>query len=370
MRVSVPTLVAAAGVPLTTIGLATAFRGPERAHWRRLALAHGSLGLAALLSDRSLRRCALSRRDAAVALPVGLGLFAVSSFMDVRARRAVPRLDEDAKALDAVAATAGPARMCAYLVLVIAPGEELFWRGLLQGRLAQRHGAVGAAVLTNVLYGAAHVATGNSAVTAVAVCMGGSLSLLRANGASVERLVLAHAACVIPILLGERLRSAGPLGKGAAEMATRGTGRRVSRWGRLVQLANNVAHVTLYERSRGRLGTRMLGQQVGILTTAKQQDGQPYSVPLFTYRDGDDVIVVASYRGSAEHPAWFSNLMTNPDAVIRIGDRSWPVSATVLTGEERGEWWERIVSNFKGYAEYQRRTSREIPVVRLTSHPA
>ncbi|MGW0534062.1 nitroreductase/quinone reductase family protein [Streptomyces sp. NPDC003032] len=370
MGISAPTLVAGAGVPLSAAGLAAAFRGPEHAHWRSLALAHGSLGLAALLSDRSLRRCALSRRDAAVALPVGLGLFAVGSFMDVRARRAVPRLDEDAKALDAVAATAGPARMCACLVLAIAPGEELFWRGLLQGRLARRHGAVGAAVLTSVLYGAAHVATGNSAVTAAAVCTGASLSLLRANGASVERLALAHAAWVVPTLLRERLRGAPEPGKGATGMTTQGTGRRVSRWSRLVQLANNAAHTKLYERSHGRLGTRMLGQQVGILTTTRRRNGQPHSVPLFTYRDGDDVIVVASYRGSAEHPAWFRNLATNPDAVIRIGDRSWPVRATVLTGAERGAWWERVVADFKGYADYQRRTSREIPVVRLTSRPA
>ncbi|MGW6317604.1 nitroreductase/quinone reductase family protein [Streptomyces sp. NPDC055099] len=370
MGIGAPTLVAATGVPLAAAGLAAAFRGPEHAHWRTLTLAHGSLGLAALLSDRSLRGCALSRRDVAAALPVGLGLFAVGAVTDVRARRVLPRLDADAKALDRVAATAGPARMCACLVLAIAPGEELFWRGLLQDRLTRRHGAVRAAVLTSVLYGAAHVATGNSAVTTAALCTGGSLSWLRANGASVERLALAHAAWVVPTLLWERLRDDREPGKEPAQMTTTTTGRRVSRWSRLVQRANNITHTVLYEKSRGRLGTRMLGQQVGILTTVKRQDGQPYSVPLFTYRDGDDVIVVASYRGSAQHPAWFRNLVTNPDAVVRIGDRSWPVRATVLTGAERGEWWERVAADFKGYAAYQRRTSRQIPVVRLTSRPA
>jgi F420H(2)-dependent quinone reductase len=388
LRVSPGALVAGIGVPLSAAGMAAAFRGPDRMHWRRLALAHGSLGLVALVADRSVRRCVVTPRDVSVALRVGLGLFAASSAGDLLMRKSMRRLNDDANTLNTVSSMISPVRMCTYLALVIAPGEELFWRGLLQDRFARRYGARDAAVLTNVLYGAAHVATGNFAVTGVAMCMGSVLSFMRANGASVERLALTHAFWVVPTLLRERARSTRGLRaeqqartatihnlgtSGEADMALfRGStsaGREVSRWSRLVQLVNNSVHVALYEGTRGRLGTRMLGNQVGILTTIRRSGGEPYSVPLFTFRDGDDVIVVASYRGSVEHPAWFRNLLANPNAVIRIGSRAWPVQAKVMDADERAVWWERIVRRFKGYAEYQRRTTREIPMVRLTPRP-
>jgi deazaflavin-dependent oxidoreductase (nitroreductase family) len=143
-------------------------------------------------------------------------------------------------------------------------------------------------------------------------------------------------------------------------------GRKVSQFSKLAQLANNSVHTALYEKTRGHLGTRMLGNQVGILTTARRRDGQPYAVPLFIFRDGNDVIVVASYRGSIEHPTWFRNLLANPMASMQVGNQTWAVQATVMDLDERAVWWERVVHRFGGYAEYQRRTSREIPLVRLT----
>lgn len=376
---------AAIGVPLCLSGLAAAFRGPQRAHWRRLAVTHGSLGIAAVIADRSLRRCRPTRRDAVIAVQVGLGLFAASSLADASARRSVPRLDDDARALSTLSSVVSPVRMSACLALVIAPGEELFWRGLLQGQFARRYGPRNAALLTSIVYGAAHVVTGNSAVTGAAMGMGSALSVMRANGASIERLTLTHACWVVPTLLRARARAMRSRDadtvavrdhtkEGAAEMraseGTRPAGRRVSRWSRLAQLANNSAHITLYKRTHGRLGNRMLGHEVGILTTAQRCGSQPYSVPLFTFRDGDDVIVVASYRGSAEHPAWFRNLLANPHATIQVGKRIWPVQAKVMAADERDVWWERVVRGFNGYADYQRRTSREIPVVRLTPRPA
>ena len=143
-------------------------------------------------------------------------------------------------------------------------------------------------------------------------------------------------------------------------------GRRASRWSRLLQRAGNGVHVALYELTGGRLGGRMLGHQVAILSTIRRPGAEPYSVPLFVFRDGADVIVVASYRGSAEHPAWFRRLLANPDAVIRVGGRAWPVRAKVMAPGERAAWWERVVAQFAGYEKYQHRTSREIPLVRLT----
>jgi deazaflavin-dependent oxidoreductase (nitroreductase family) len=378
-----------AGVPVCAAGLALAFRGPSRAHWRTLALTHGALGLAASVVEPSARHRPATRDDVVAAFRVGAGMFVAGTLVDAVARRAVPRLAADATALRALAATAGPVRMCAHLLLVVAPAEELFWRGLVQGRLTRRLGAGRAAAVTTLLYGLAHVPAGNAAVTGAATGLGGGLSVLRARGASLERLALVHAFWVVPTLLGERARRAGgpPRGRGASHrpydhtaadqedpgMTTKPregrTGRPVTRWSRFVQLANNAVHVALYERTGGRLGTRMLGNQVGILTTVRPRDGQPYSVPLFTFADGPDVIVVASYRGSAGHPTWYRNLLADPDAVLRVGDRVRAVRARVLEGDERAASWRHVVRRFEGYAEYQRRTTREIPLVRLSPRP-
>lgn len=387
-RVDARTLVAVAGVPLSAVGMALAFRGPRHAHWRRLALTQGALGLAALAAGRTSRPPELTRRDLSAAASTGAALFAVGSLMDAWLRRSVPRLGEDAEALRTASSAAGRVRMSACLALVIAPGEELFWRGLVQDLLTQRYGAREAALMVSALYGLAHVATGNSAVTGAATGMGSTLAVLRANGASVERLALTHACWVVPTLLWERARGARPEGRvrststavphraaggGEDDMtASRPLrhdaprGRAVNRWGRFAQRVNNTAHVALYERTRGRVGKRMLGNQVGILTTAGRQGGEPYSVPLFTFSDGKDMLVVASYRGSVHNPAWFRNLLADPDAVLRVADRAWPVRARVLEGDERAETWRWLVEGFKGYAAYQRRTSRELPVVRLS----
>lgn len=390
--------VTVAGVPLCAAGLALAFRGPGQAHWRTLALTHGVLGLAASVVEPAARHRPVGKDDLATAFRIGTGMFLAGALVDAPARRAVPRLAADATALRALTATTGPVRMCAHLLLVVAPAEELFWRGLVQGRLTRRLGAGRAAAVTTVLYGLAHLPTGNAAVTGAATGLGGGLSLLRARGAGLERLALVHAFWVVPTLLTERLRGSGapaperdtgapggfaaPPGPYAPAPAAdqrnpgmtttprqSGTGRAVTRWSRFVQRANNAAHTALYERTGGRLGTRMLGNQVGILTTRRPRDGQPYSVPLFTFPDGPDVLVVASYRGSAGHPRWYRNLLADPDAVLRVGDRVRPVRARVLDADERAAAWRHVVRRFPGYEEYQRRTTRQIPLVRLSPRP-
>ncbi|MER5350179.1 nitroreductase/quinone reductase family protein [Kitasatospora sp. NPDC002551] len=377
---------AAAGVLLCAAGLTAAFRGPRRAHWRTLALTHGALGLAASVVEPSARHRSVGRDDVVTALRIGTGMVLGSVVLDTAARRAVPRIAADAKALRALAGTAGPLSMSAHVLLVLAPAEELFWRGLVQGRLTRRLGAGRAAVATTVLYTLAHLPTGNAAVTGAGAGLGSTLSLMRARGASLERLALVHAFWVVPAMLGERVRFADGTprgltaprradGRGTADekgpaMTTapsaRRAGRAVTPWGRFAQLVNNAVHIALYERTGGRLGGRMLGNQVGVLTTVRPRDGRPYSVPLFTFRDGADVLVVASYRGSSEDPRWFRHLLADPDAELRIGGRVRAVRARVLDGEERAAAWRRVARGFKGYADYQRRTTREIPVVRLS----
>ncbi|MDQ4143778.1 MAG: nitroreductase family deazaflavin-dependent oxidoreductase [Actinomycetota bacterium] len=126
------------------------------------------------------------------------------------------------------------------------------------------------------------------------------------------------------------------------------------------------AHGVIYRASGGRLLGGLGQNRVAVLTTVGRRSGERRQVPLFTYRDGDDYIVVASNGGTAGHPGWLLNLRANPDAELRIDDRDVPVRATELSAEERREWWPRVVSKYKLYDNYQRKTDREIPLVRLS----
>jgi deazaflavin-dependent oxidoreductase (nitroreductase family) len=83
-------------------------------------------------------------------------------------------------------------------------------------------------------------------------------------------------------------------------------------------------------------------------------------------KDGEDVVIVASFYGSANHPAWYRNLMVNTECDIRIDRRRYRVCARTATLEERGELWPRLIDFYPDYAVYQSRTDREIPVVILS----
>lgn len=76
-------------------------------------------------------------------------------------------------------------------------------------------------------------------------------------------------------------------------------------------------------------------------------------------------MVVASYGGRPHHPAWYDNLVANPEVVVQVNDDTYQMSARTATDEERSRWWPRIVGAYHDYATYQSRTDREIPVVIL-----
>ena len=107
-----------------------------------------------------------------------------------------------------------------------------------------------------------------------------------------------------------------------------------------------------------------------ILHTTGRRSGRPRTTPLSYTRDGEAYVVIASDGGSAHHPDWYLNLEDHPDAEIEIGGRRRPVRAETVTGDERERLWRHAVEGFGGYAGYQARTDREIPVVRLAPAPS
>jgi len=130
----------------------------------------------------------------------------------------------------------------------------------------------------------------------------------------------------------------------------------------------NAVHRTLLKASGNRLGTNMGGMPSLQLTTTGRKTGQPRSVMLTApIIDGDTVVIVASRGGDPTHPAWFLNLRDNPAVEVAFpGKPAQKMTATVATAEQRAALWPRVTAAYKGYAGYQEKTTREIPLVLLT----
>lgn len=130
----------------------------------------------------------------------------------------------------------------------------------------------------------------------------------------------------------------------------------------------NAAHRFLLKLTGDRLGRTVAGMPSLELTTIGRKSGEARSVMLTApIIDGDTLVVVASRGGDPTHPAWFLNLRDNPAVEVSLqqGPRR-PMRASIAGAEERAALWPRVVEVYKGYGNYQRKTSREIPLVLLT----
>lgn len=134
--------------------------------------------------------------------------------------------------------------------------------------------------------------------------------------------------------------------------------------------AMSALHVRMYRATGGRLGKNWrIGAAarkavpVCLLTTTGRKSGRPRTVPLCFMPDGDAVVLVASQGGLPANPAWYHNVVTNPEVHIEIGRRSSAYRARVAGPDERARLWPRLVDVYADYASYQSWTEREIPVV-------
>ncbi len=113
---------------------------------------------------------------------------------------------------------------------------------------------------------------------------------------------------------------------------------------------------------------RVLGRPLLVLETIGAKSGRPRTTVLGWFPDtaDDSWLVVASYAGAARHPAWFLNMAKNPDRVwVKVGQRKFVVRPESLRGSDRAEVWQQIVALSPGYGNYQTKTDRELPIVRL-----
>lgn len=130
--------------------------------------------------------------------------------------------------------------------------------------------------------------------------------------------------------------------------------------------AATALHRELYRRTGGKIAGKMFKAPLMLLTTTGRRSGQPRVTPLMCVRDGDRFLAIGSFGGDDRHPQWFKNLQANPDATIQLGSDVIKVRASVATPEEKKALWPKAVAAYKGYDSYQRKTSRDIPVVILT----
>lgn len=124
-------------------------------------------------------------------------------------------------------------------------------------------------------------------------------------------------------------------------------------------------HGFVYRQSRGHLGSRLVDNDMLLLTTTGRITGAKHTVPLLYLADGEAFIVVASYGGRESDPDWYRNLAETPRVTAQIRSTTISLDAVTLGAEQRDEWWVRILAAYAEYAVYQSRTTREIPVVRL-----
>ena len=123
--------------------------------------------------------------------------------------------------------------------------------------------------------------------------------------------------------------------------------------------------VELYESSGGTEGTtlRETGLPVVVVTSLGARSGKIRKTPLMRVEHDGAYALVASQGGAPEHPTWYHNVTKHPLIELQDGPVRQDMTVREVTGEEKAIWWERAVAAFPNYAEYQRRTEREIPLL-------
>jgi len=122
----------------------------------------------------------------------------------------------------------------------------------------------------------------------------------------------------------------------------------------------------LYIASGGKEGTELKGKPVILLTTIGAKTGKVRKTPLMRVEHNGEYAVVASLGGAPKHPVWYFNIKANPRVELQDGTETHDYEAREVLGDEKAIWWERAVEAWPDYADYQRKTDRQIPVFVLT----
>ncbi|MGA8257476.1 MAG: nitroreductase family deazaflavin-dependent oxidoreductase [Nocardioides sp.] len=127
----------------------------------------------------------------------------------------------------------------------------------------------------------------------------------------------------------------------------------------------NAQIIAEFRANHGVVGGPFEGAPLLLLHSTGAKSGQERVSPVMFLADGERWLVFASKAGAPDNPDWYHNLLANPEASIEVGDDTVAVVATELTGDERTEKYAKQAELFPGFAEYQAKTTRVIPVVAL-----
>jgi len=130
---------------------------------------------------------------------------------------------------------------------------------------------------------------------------------------------------------------------------------------------NNWNDMTIaqFRANAGRVGGNFEGAPLLLLHSTGAKSGAERVSPMMYRTVGDSFAVFASKAGAPTNPAWFHNLLAAPDATIEVGTETLAVRARLASGEERSSIWEQQKTAYPGFADYEKKTNREIPVVIL-----
>ena len=131
------------------------------------------------------------------------------------------------------------------------------------------------------------------------------------------------------------------------------------------EVRHGAAHVRRYVDSSGTQGHRWNGLDTLLITTRGRKTGQLRRTALIYGRDGDRYVVVGSNGGRPNHPAWYLNLVAEPQVHLQVAAESFDARARTATAEEKPRLWDLMAAIFPQYDRYQKKTAREIPVVIL-----
>ena len=121
-----------------------------------------------------------------------------------------------------------------------------------------------------------------------------------------------------------------------------------------------------FRANDGRVGGPFAGSELILLTTRGVRSGNPHTTPLGVLPDGERILVIASAAGASQNPDWFHNVRKHPQVTVETGSETYEATAVPLAGEERDQAFARAAADDPGWADYQAKTTRTIPVVALT----
>ena len=124
--------------------------------------------------------------------------------------------------------------------------------------------------------------------------------------------------------------------------------------------------ISEFRANQGKVSGQLANMPVLLLTMTGARSGRTITKPLVYTTDGDRLVVIASFAGAPKHPAWYHNLVANPEATVELGSERFRVRATVTSGEERQRLFNRQAQQMPIFVEYQQKTTRQIPAIVLT----